>query len=428
MQRPLTTRDTAAFFIPLVLWAQLMMITHSVIHGWLARQPDPTVSLAGFAVAFALNGLFNSAFRSLHQVVLGYSDQRGSFHRVALGASALAVVNMAVVLALAHTVLGDWVYGGMMGAGPAVVAEARAASSILALIFPLQMLRNLAIGLLMARRRTTFITAGTAVRLMALWGFLVGWSFWVEGARLGAAALVSCIGLETLFIVGCAWPVWRRMGVGSQPAGYGSILRFALPLMLNSALENAMVVLVNIVLGRLQQADLALAAFGVARGLLMLMTTPLRNLAQTAQALAHSAEDVMIVRRFALGATLVFVAIIGVLFYSPLQGWVLSDVLGLGEELREAVVPGVLLFALAPFCWSAASLYRGLLAGARRTGVLAFTGFARVAAVSTVALAGLAWPGVNGAALGVAALIAGFGTEALLLRHRYLGLGRSALK
>jgi Na+-driven multidrug efflux pump len=414
--RTVTARDAAAFFLPLIFMAQLMMISHSVIHAWLARGALPTEALAAFSIAFAVNALLSSAFRPLHQIALSYVTDRRSILRVWRFGMTLAAGNTLLIGALALTPLGDRVYGGLLGAGPAVVAQARAASLVFALIFPLQCTRNVAAGLLMVHRHTLLISYGTLLRIVALVGLLLALSPVLAGATLGAAALVGCIGVEAAFVAFLARPFFRgRPRSEGDPAGYGDLWRFSWPLIANAMLENSLIVLVNVFVGRLAQPDLNLAAFGVARGLLMLMMSPLRNLAQTAQALTRSREDLAVVLRFSWQAIGVFAALIAVLFYTPLRGVVLGGLMGLSPALQAAVEPAVLLFLVTPPLWALGAVYRGLLAGARQTGVLAVTGGVRLAAVLAVSSVCLAWPQANGAVVGVLALAGAFGCEAALL-------------
>lgn len=430
MHGKLTLGEVARFFVPLIFWAQLMMITHTVIHSWLARQGDPTVAIAGFSLAFALNALLSSVFRPIHQIVLGFITSRRSVRRVWKLGAVMAAANMAVISLVALTPLGDLIYAGFFGAGPRVAAEARGASLVFVLLFPLQMTRNVGAGLLMLHRRTLFITYGTVLRLGSLGVFLLALSFSLAGAQLGAAALVLCIAVESLFVLVFSAPFYReRPEEGDVPLpGYGEILRFAWPLLLNAIMENALVVIVNLFLGRLARPDLALASFGVARGLLMLMMSPLRNMAQTAQALTRTVADLRTVLRFTRLAAGLFTVLIGLVFYTPLQFGLLSTVMGLGPELSGAVGTALLSFAITPFLWAHAAVYRGLLAGARHTGVLATTGLARIAAVGAVSSLCLFWPAAEGALVGVLALTAAYGIEAGMLGrtlHGHVRAGRA---
>jgi progressive ankylosis protein len=414
--RTITLREATAFFVPLIFMAQLMMLSHTVIHGWLARGRLPTESLAAFSIAFAINALFSSIFRPFHQIALSFVSGRRALWRVWRFGMVIAVANSAAIAAVALTPLGDWVYGSLLGAGPAVVAEARAASLIFALIFPLQCTRNVAAGLLMVHRRTLLISYGTGIRMASLLALLLALGGVLEGAPLGTAALVGCIAVEAAFVVGCAAPFhFSRPAAMDALPGYGEIWRFSWPLIANSMLENGLIVLINVFVGRLSNPDLNLAAFGVARGLLMLMMSPLRNLAQTAQALTRNRADLRAMLRFARRTIVAFVAAILLLFYTPLRGVILGRVLGLAPSLQAAVEPAVLIFAVTPPLWALGALYRGLLAGARQTGVLAFTGALRLAAVLVFSSVCLAWPQANGAVVGVAALAGAFAAEVLLL-------------
>ncbi len=124
------------------------------------------------------------------------------------------------------------------------------------------------------------------------------------------------------------------------------------------------------------------------------------------------------VARFTHGLVAAFAAAVLVLFLTPPGGWVLGGVMGLAGELRAYSEPAVLLiFLVAPF-WGYAALFRGLLAGARRTTVIALSAALRLAAV--VAMGGLALlaPGMNGAVFGVVAWALTFAVEAAVLGQR----------
>ena len=76
-------------------------------------------------------------------------------------------------------------------------------------------------------------------------------------------------------------------------------------LMITQITENGVSFVINFFLGRLANPDLALAAFGVVNALKSLVASPLRNMAQTAQALVHNRHDMHVMLRFAHRVTLV---------------------------------------------------------------------------------------------------------------------------
>ncbi len=94
---------------------------------------------------------------------------------------------------------------------------------------------------------------------------------------------------------------------GGEQASYRQMWTFSWPLMVTQVTENGVSFVINFFLGRLANPDLALAAFGVVNALKSLVASPLRNMAQTAQALVHSRHDMHVMLRFAHRVTLVYV-------------------------------------------------------------------------------------------------------------------------
>jgi Na+-driven multidrug efflux pump len=187
-----------------------------------------------------------------------------------------------------------------------------------------------------------------------------------------------------------------------------------------------MVFLINIALGRLASPDLALAAFGVVHGLASLLFSPVRNLVHTAQTLVRSAADRAVMTRFALHLAVVFALLALVLFDTPLAHHVLAGVMGLGPTLEAYAAPAMqIAFVMAAF-WAFSALFRGLLAGARSTTMLAATGAVRLLAAGLVASLVIADPLVNGALLGLAAWITGYASEVGILGWRLRSEGKTA--
>ncbi len=397
------------------------MLSKSAIHAFLARSATPAATLAGFNVAFTFFYTITSATEVATLMSLSYLEDRRSGRRILAFFAALLSLPIALVLLVAFTGLGDWLYGTVFGASPAAVAEAKATSFILCFSTPVLILRSLAFALLMLNRRTILITWATFVRLASLLGSFALWPHFLDGAAVGAAALATCMALESAFAWIFAWRHWRSLpeDSGAELPGAGALWRFAWPLMLNQSAELGVVFVINLFLGRLADADLALAAFGVAHGLVSLLMAPMRNLTQTAQTLERTPADARVLTRFTLQLVAAFAALAAIVFWSPLRHVVLASVMGLGAEMRAVCEPAVsVAFAMAPF-WAFAALYRGRFAARRETGVLALTGALRVASAAlAVGLVGLLAPQANGALLGLGAWTGAYALEATVLGLR----------
>ncbi len=412
------------FFIPLIFMTELNMISKSVINAFLARMDDSSIVLAAFHSAFTLYYSIASGTEVCSLLTLSYLRTRRALGRLLRFMVVIVAVPWAAAQLLAFTPLGDLAFRSLFGISDAAVAEARTATFLLSLSAPVLVCRSVAFGLLMAGQKTIFITWATVARLASLAGSLAVLPLVLDGAAVGAGALVFAMLSETAVAVFFARRIYAGLPEhGEAPPTLRAQWRFSWPLMLNSSAEMGMVFAISVFLGRLPDPDLALAAFAVVYGLASLILSPLRNLVQSAQTLVRRAEDRPVLLRFALRLILFFGAAAALLFHTPLDSLVLSDAMGLEAALEAYCAPAMqIAFVMAAF-WGLSAVFRGLLAGARLTGALALSGLARVAAAALVAAAGLLLPGGNGALIGLAAWIAGYGAEAAILALRVRRLG-----
>ena len=417
--RSVSLGDAYTFFLPLVFMAEMMMISHSVIHAFLARLPDPTTTLAAYNVAFSFHAVAGSPMWTALMTSLALVQGRRSVARLIDFHLRISVLIVALGYLLAFTGLGDWFFGSLMGAGPLVVKEAKAALVIFMWIPPITVFRSLAYTLLMRNRRTILITVGTFVRLLALGGYLAVLPSFVSGAAVGAAALFLCILTETVLAVLLTWRYYQALPVETEaPPGHREIWNFAWPLMLTQASENGVAITINFFLGRLVRPELALAAFGVADGLWKVMLGPLRNLAQTAQTLMRSTEDRRVMMVFCLQVSTGFSLLAAIFLLPPARNFLLGAVMGLTPELSGGVAPAVSLFWALAFMLGFAALFKGLLLNMRVTSQIALSALARFGVVVSIGSASLLLPDANGAVLGVSAMMGGFCAEAWVLGRR----------
>ena len=414
-----TIRAAWRFFLPLIFMTELNAISKSVIHAFLARLPQATTSLAGFNVAFTAYFACSSATEVSYLVTISWLRDRRCIFPLLRFFCLITAGPLALALVVAFTVAGDWLYGGLFGASPAAVREAKLATFVFSLSAPFLIARALTFGVLMINRRTMLISWSTLARLASLGGSLVVLPRFVSGAAAGAAALVTCMAVEAIVSWLFAARYFRALPAVAGPAPrIRELWRFAWPLMLNSSAEMGTVFVISIFLGRLLDPDLALAAFGVVHGLTGLMMSPMRNLLHTAQTLARTAADRAALRRFAVQVVVVFALIAVGLFDTPVSHVVLGRLMGLSPELEAACAPAMRFAFVMAAAWGFSALLRGFLAGARRTGSLALTGVGRLAVAALVGVFALAANDLDGAVLGLTAWFAGYAAEAAYLTFR----------
>ena len=419
MSSAVTVGAAWRFFLPLIFMTELNAISKSVIHAFLARLPNATTGLAGFNVAFTAYYAFSSATEVSYLITISWLRDRRSVLPLLRFFCLITAAPVTLALVVSFTAAGDWLYGGLFGASPAAVREARIATFIFSLSAPCLILRALAFGVLMINRRTMLISWSTLARLASLGGSLIVLPWFLPGAAAGAGALVTCMAVEAIVATALAAPYFRALPrTAGPPPRIRELWRFAWPLMLNSSAEMGTVFVISVFLGRLSNPDLALAAFGIVHGLTGLLMSPLRTLLHTAQTLARSAAERAVLARFAIQVVIVFALIAMGLFNTPLSHPVLEDLMGLAPDLERACAPAMQLAFVMAAAWGFSALLRGFLAGARRTTSLAVTGSGRLLVAAAVGTLAFASSGLNGAVLGLAAWFAGYAVEAIYLYTR----------
>ena len=424
-QRPhLRLRDCYLFFGPLVLMVELNMISKSVIHAFLARTDNPSTTLAAFNAAFTFYFALASATEVITALSLTFLRSRADIPRLMAFTALVLAGPMAIAAAVALTPFGNTVFGGWFGLGAQAQAEARLAVGILALSSPVLIMRGTAFAQLMMARRTLIITWSTLLRLLSLTVSLAVLPMGLQGATIGAAALVLCMAAEAAFAWVFAWRHTRELPATREPReSFLTYWRFAWPLIVNGSAELGSIFVINLFLGRLSNAELAIAAFGVVHGLISLIMGPLRTLAQSAQSLVNRRDDLRTLFVFTAQLVVAFTVLAFALFNTPLEDTILRGIMGLPSDLADYCAPAMrIAFVMAGF-WSCTALFRGLLAKARSTGSLALSGALRILTAAAAGTFALTHPELNGALLGVAAWILSYAIETAVSTWQLRRLG-----
>jgi len=364
----ISQKGIARFFFPLLLNVQLMGVSHSIINAVLARQEAFVTALAGFSVAMVLHLFLASPSYQNHTVTIAMVRGRRSLRGVVVFVLLVATYVSVMLGLVAFSPLGTFVLRTLLGVEPAVAREARGVLGLLVFLPFFTGFRGLAQGLVIQSRRTSLVSFATGIRIGALLLFLLLGDRWFSGARIGAFALLSCVGVETVVIGLFAWRV-HLPASGEDEKGAMGVWRYAFPLSYSSCLQQTIPLLINAVISRLPDGTLALAAFGVLRGFIFLVSGPMRNLQQVFLTLAKSRADFDVIKAF-LWKTGGGMALIMVLIAFPLNGAVLGKIIGLNADMRHYLVLPMAFCALHPLLYGGTNLLRGFFAGAHRTPLL----------------------------------------------------------
>jgi len=416
---PLRPGEVALFFFPLLLNVQLMSLSHSVINASLARLDDFVTALASFSVAMILHLFVASPSYQNHTVTIAMVRGRKSFRRTLVFVLLIASYVSLMLFLLAYTPVGTFVLHTLLGVNPAITEGARDVLGILVFLPFFTGLRGFFQGLVIRARRTGLISWATGIRIGALLVLLWFGRSWFDGAALGAFALLGCIITETAFM---GWFA-RKVSLpadGTVEKSCGEIFRYALPLAYSSCLQQTIPLLINAILGRLPDAPLALAAFGIIRGFLFLLAGPMRNLQQAYLTLVQHESDYPVLVRF-FYVTACGMGMITLLVAIPLNNLVLGRIMGIARDLRHYLSLSLAVCAIFPFLYGASNLLRGYFAGAHQTARLGHSTFFKLVFVA-LCYPVFVWMSVpfSGIGIGIFLLL-----SAELVEAGYLRLQRS---
>lgn len=429
------------FILPLAVTAVVIELGSQVLNGGMARVPQATTTLAAFGVAWGLV-LFLAAplvqSRELGLMLVGDHASLAAVRRFVLMVGAVLMLGLA---SLTLTPLGNYVIEGLHGIDGSLGAVVRTA---LFWLIPYPLLRSLCYfhaGLLLQIRRTTLVSYATLSNLgmSIVLVFVLVTLPWVheEPIRLPIVATYGGLLVELAILLwGVAVYVMpqlpRHDAKGAPPPTQWAIVRFFWPLALIMLTQEMSRPVINLFVARGPDATNALAILAVMYTLGRIPYGWLNDIRNLSLAFRDEPNNRHYIRRFATGCALVSLAIMGLLFWTPLREIILADWIGVPPELVPLAALPLRLFAGFSLAVTVRAYYQGIGIVERRTGALAPSAPARLGAI-VIALILLPWFGVDGATVGVAALLAGFSAEALVVwwgvrGHEWLRLHRLKMK
>ena len=192
--------------------------------------------------------------------------------------------------------------------------------------------------------------------------------------------------------------------------GKGPTIREMLSLWLPLAASIIMMVLepstINIALGRTLEPELALAAFGVAFSLALLVEAPIIMLLDASVARSVNYQAFRLMRRFTLLLGLIVTAIGLLVSLTPLYALIVEGLMNIPEDVAARALPTtqILAFWPLPIAWRRA--HQGVLIRANRTGMITVATGVRLVTLAAALFGGLMlFPGAGSVVAGVAMVL-----------------------
>lgn len=195
---------------------------------------------------------------------------------------------------------------------------------------------------------------------------------------------------------------------------YKAISLLYLPLALSWTLMLTEAPLINVFLARGPDAQLALAAYGVAFSVILVVEAPILMMLELSIALSKTFPAFRVIRRFyamiGLGITGLGLA----LFYTPVCRVLLCEWMNIPSTIAEATVPAlqVMIWWPLPIGWR--RIYQGVLIPDGRTRIISIATALRIVVLTLTMLVGLTMNILPGATLAALAMVFGVVVESAI--------------
>ncbi|MFP3948213.1 MAG: hypothetical protein ACLFWG_05745 [Longimicrobiales bacterium] len=423
--RSLSPGGFARFYAPLAATSLLLTATNPLLTAALARSANPAAALAGFSVAFALCGVLYSPLLVVQQVAATRILEGRDINPVRRFALATGALFSGLTAAVAFTPLGGWVFGDLVGVRGSVFVEAMDA---IAFLWPIPLLTGIRAahqGRLVGKHRTHPIAVATSARTAVLAAVAFGLTLVMGGAWVGGAAFVAGLLVEASIVgfsrVPDSIPPHAKEApslVDAALEGGDELLRFSTPLMLNVFLWWSTPLIINAVLARTPQPELALASFAVVEAVAWFVTAPVGQYQHASIALVGDRTSHRKVRRWAgVLAAGVFV-LLGILALPWIARPGLDLVFQLDSALLESATAALPLAAFYPLLYGHRQYYQGLFVRVGCPGVVGTGAVLRVTSLVLTAVLLVDALGGYGAAFGVGLHAFGLAVEGGFLLER----------
>ncbi len=431
-KRNIDYRTLLAFFLPLAVTPFFISSIHSIMNAAMARLPYPEISIAVFTVVKGISNAVKAPDRMFMQIIVSMVDDRQSFYLASKFIWITCAGFFAVLFLLAYTPLGGWFLVNIIGLeDPETIRFAYRAMRITCFLPVVETLRNVHRGLVISHEQTRIVTAGTAVRLVAISLFL----FWavssqaISGVVAAGLAWTAGIGIEgTVVLLGVIYfyssPGKAAEKITKNKVGrlkLAQILTFFLPLAAMRFLRSFLQPVIQSGIARSQvDPTQALAAFGVAYGLMVIIVGPLRNLHQCA--LVYVGEDDFQswqkVKRFCLIAGVLLTLVMLIICFTPLGFMIMHYIIGVSEPVAELGRLVLIGFSVLPIIRAAREAYWGILMEQQNTTLIGYGKGLNLAAVFLsfiILLRPLTAAGISPAVIGAIAFTVGQAVETFLI-------------
>jgi hypothetical protein len=404
------------FYLPLAATSMLMMVTHSLVSGAIARALSPAIALAAYSAAYSVGQVLESPCYAMQKVTLTFTHGKRSFRTTALVIAKMLSVIAAVYVLLAWTPLSVVIFRDLLGLGEAVLAQARVNLKVL-FLWPLaSAFRSIYQPKVVIGKRTYWLTVNMVIRVALMFVLALLLPRVMPQAPVGPILLMAGLSLEAIlaFVVSQKLvPPLAEDDPDLPDVRPSHVLAFLLPLTLASSTQTLARPAVTAALSRTVNPEVTLAGYQVASSFSYIFAAATYNIYHVMVVFVKDRPSFRRIRNFVLTIGVIASSMLLIASLPGPASFLFGTVIGAPKDISQEAVRTLLVLAVTPFVLACAEFFDGILMLHRHSGLVTAAKMCNVAVTCATAMAAARyWPQAGGAA-GALAIAGGATIEAL---------------
>ena len=370
MYKKLKMNDLIKFFMPMAAMAMIMKASHNIINYALGKTPDTAIALSSYSVAMSLSMMIMAPIWVLSKATTAVAQNKKSAKnsiRVALQATVLV---SAIMILIAYTPLSKFVFTTLMGVSEEIFPHVLAVFKVFILMPILGAIRATHQSFIALRRKTIWLTIGTIIRIISMFVItkaVIGFNL-VKGSYIGALILVIGFGIEGLvwFIKGKSW-LKEANNNDEEENSVPKIWILLLPLIIAQLINGFVGTGISAGLNRVPNPELALSSYFLSRTIAWIFLAVSFSASQMVLVFVKRHDDLQVVKKFVYVLSVVMVALISILAFTPLGEFVYVNILNVEIGLAKLALKSLAVFAFTPPAMFIVEFYQGILIKGRES-------------------------------------------------------------
>jgi hypothetical protein len=410
------------FYLPLATTSILMMVTHSLVSGAMARTLNPAVTLAAYSAAYAVGQVLESPCYAMQKMVLTFSRGKRSFTTTALVVVKVLLVIAAVYILVAWSPLSVVVFKNLLGLSEAVLTHARVNLKVF-LLWPVgSALRSIYQSKVVIGKRTYWLTVNMVIRVALMFVVAALLPKIMPQGPVGSVLLMTGLCLEAILALVVSEkfvPPLAEDEADLPDVRPSHVLAFMLPLGFAASVQTLARPVVTAALSRTAYPETTLAGYQVASSFSYIFAAVTYNIYHVMVVFVKDRPSFRRVRNFVLA---IGVLASSMLLIAGLPGpgsFIFGKVVGAPQDISQEAVRTLIVLAATPFLLACAEFFDGILMLHRHSGLVTAAKMCNVAVTCVTAMTvARLWPQTGGVA-GALAIAGGALVEALF-SYRYM--------